>query len=655
MSSRRKIPEDRSILLLFTLSLLFAAVTTLFQPALAAVEAVGTIALFFVLRTTQKQRYHDMLDYMKSRDDDIEAASRGTIVNAALPMVIFQPETEEIIWSNERFLALVGHEEHLFDSKLSEAVPEFSYRFLSEGKTQAPEPVPVGSELYLVFGNLIDGNLAICYWVEVTDYAAVREKFERTRPVAAVILIDNYDDLMRGLEEGERSVLQAEIHKRISQWAEPTQGVLCRYDREHYLLLFEEEDLPALQRQRFQVLETVRQVRGSNEIAATLSLGIAKNAPSLRVLYQSATAAMELALSRGGDQLVLRDGEQFHFFGGKAKETERRTKLKSRVIANALSELMNSASSLIVMGHAFPDLDVSGAAAALAAIARAKKLPVFIVRTPEYCPAEPMLERLSALPEYEFTFVSPEEARDMLDRRALLVVVDTNRPEQLQSLALLEAAERVVVIDHHRRASSYIENPVLSFEDSYSSSASELCTELLQHLLEPGQILRQEAEAVLAGIVLDTKNFTLRTGSRTFEAAAYLRRAGADTAEVRRLFQTDLQGALARYDIVRRARMYRDGVSIAVTENLTDRVTAAKAADEMLSIADIEAVFVLFPLDTETVMLSARSIGHVNVQLISERLGGGGNAAAAGAQMRKVSIAEAEAALKAAVDAYFTD
>lgn len=651
----KKLPEDRGYLALFALALLFASVTSLFQPVLAVAEAVATVALFFVLLHTQREHRREMLDYMKSRDDDIEAASRGTIVNAALPMVIFQPETEEIIWSNERFLTLVGHEKHLYDSKLSEAVPEFSYRWLTDGHSAAPEPVSIGDARYLVFGNLIDGSLAICYWVDITQYAAVCEQFERSRPVAAVLLIDNYDDLMRGLEEGERSVLLAEIHKRISLWAEPTQGMLCRFDREHYLLLFEEEDLPALQRQKFQVLDTVRQVRGSNEIAATLSLGLAKSADSLRTLYTNATAAMELALSRGGDQLVLRDGDQYHFFGGKAKETERRTKLKSRVVANALAELMGNASRLLIMGHAFPDLDVSGAAAALCAIARARGLPAFIVHSADYSPADPMFTRLAALPEYEFTFVSPEEARDLLDRRALLVVVDTNRPEQLQTPALLELAERVVVIDHHRRAASYVENPVLSFEDPYASSASELCTDLMQHLLEPGALLRQEAEAVLAGIVLDTKNFTLRTGARTFEAAAYLRRAGADTAEVRRLFQTDLPGALARYDIVRRARLYRDGISIAVTENLTDRVTAAKAADEMLGIADIEAVFVLFPLDAENVMLSARSSGAVNVQLISERLGGGGNAAAAGAQLKKCSVAEAEASLKLAIDAYFED
>lgn len=655
MRPKRKLPQERGYLVLFATALLFALMTSLFNPALAAVEAICTVALFFTLRAAEARRSQQILDYMKHRDHAIESATRGTIVNAAIPMVIFQPETEEIIWTNKRFLEVTGNPDHLYDTKLSETVPEFNYRWLNDGDTQAPEPVLVHEKQYLVYGNLIDGNLAICYWVDITHYADVKTKFQESRPVAAVLLIDNYEELMRGIEEGERSVLVSEIHKRISQWAEPTSGILCRYDREHYLLLFEEQHLEALRRQRFSVLETVRQVRGSNEITATLSIGIAKDAETLRALFQHATASMEMALSRGGDQVVLREQEEYHFFGGKAKETERRTKLKSRVVANALAELLGSSSNVIVMGHLFPDLDVSGAAAGLAAIVRGRGIPCHIIRDTEPCPADEMLDRLAQLPQYEGVFLNSEKALELLDERTLLIVVDTNRPEQVQSPQLLKAAGRVVLVDHHRRAATYIEKTILSFEDPYASSASELSAELMQHLLEPGGLLRVEAEAVLAGIVLDTKNFTLRTGSRTFEAGAFLRRAGADTTEVRKLFQTDLGGAMARYDIVRRAKLYQDGVGIAVTDAITDRITAAKAADEMLGIADIAASFVLFPTDEQTVMLSARSIGDVNVQIIVEQLGGGGNAAAAGAQMKGISLREAESRLQAAIDAYFEE
>lgn len=655
MKRRRQLPEEWGYLFLFAIALLFSGLTMLFNPPLALAEAVISLVLFSFLRTSLERRNRDMAAYMRNRENDLESATRGTIVNAPLPMVIFQPETEEIIWSNHRFLVLAGHSEHLFDTKLSEAVPDFQYRWLTDGNWRAPEPVLVNDAWYLVYGNLIDGKMAICYWVDITAYAAAQEQYRSSRPVAAVVLIDNYDDLMRGIDESERSVLLSELNKRISAWAEPLQGIFCRYDQEHYLLLFEEAHLAEIQRQRFQVLERAREVRGSNEITATLSIGIAKHAPSLRLLFQNANLSMEMALSRGGDQVVLRDHETYQFFGGKAKETERRSKLKSRVVANALQELLSGSLRVVIMGHHYPDMDVIGAAAGLSAIARAKGLPAYIVREAERCPAEDMIDKLLLMSDYEDAFLLPEEARDMVDEHTLLIVVDTNRPEQVLEPALLEGAGRVVVIDHHRRAATYIENPTLSFEDPYASSASELVVELMQHLLAPGELTRQEAEATLAGIVLDTKNFTLRTGGRTFESAAYLRRAGADTDTVRRFFQSDWESAMARFAIVQHAKLYREGISIAVSDTVSDRVTAAKAADEMITITDISAAFVLWPMDGQTLMLSARSVGVVNVQLIVERLGGGGNAAAAGAQLYGMSLHEAEAKLKAAIDDYLAE
>ncbi len=655
MKRRRHVPDEWGYLFLFAIALLFSGLTMLFNPPLALGEAVISLVLFSFLRTSLERRNRDMAEYMRNREDNLESATRGTIVNAPLPMVIFQPETEEIIWSNNRFLALAGHPEHLFDTKLSEAVPDFEYRWLTDGKWRAPEPVLVNEAWYLVYGNLIDGKMAICYWVDITPYAAAKEQYLDSRPVAAILLIDNYDDLMRGIDESERSVLLSELNKRISAWAEPMQGIFCRYDHEHYLLVFEASHLAEIQRQRFQVLESAREVRGSNEITATLSIGIAKNAPSLRLLFQNANMSMEMALSRGGDQVVLRDGEAYQFFGGKAKETERRSKLKSRVVANALQELLSGALRVVIVGHRHPDMDVIGAAAGLSAIARAKGLPAYIVREAERCPAEEMIEKLLQMPAYEDAFLLPEEALDLVDEQTLLIVVDTNRPEQVQVPSLLERAGRVVVMDHHRRAATYIENPTLSFEDPYASSASELAVELMQHLLSPGELSRQEAEATLAGIVLDTKNFTLRTGGRTFESAAYLRRAGADTDTVRRFFQSDWESAMARYAIVQHTKLYREGISIAVSNQTADRVTAAKAADEMITIADIAAAFVLSPMDGHTLMLSARSVGVVNVQLIVERLGGGGNAAAAGAQLQGMTLPEAEQALKAAIDAYLDE
>lgn len=655
MKSKRYLPEEHGYQLFFLIALLFSVITAIFQPMVAVVESISTIMLYLVFRGFMAKRIKALLEYMKSRDNDIAAASRGAIINAPLPMVIFQPETDEIIWSNDRFLAMTGNPEHVFDTRLSEVVPQFQFRWITEGKYQAPELVSVQDAQYLVFGNLIEGNLAISYWVEITRYAWLEESYKKSRPVAAVLLIDNYDDLMRSIEESERSVLLSDLNKRISQWADSTQGILCRYDRDHYLFLFEEEHLPELQKQKFSILESVRQVRSPNEISATLSIGVGRDAPNLRELLHYATQSVEMALSRGGDQVVIKDQENYQFFGGKAKESDRRTKVKSRVVANALSELLSSASQVLIMGHYSPDLDVIGAAVGVVAIARKRKVPAYIVREASLNPAKELMEELSRLPEYDSVFVSQEEALGRLNQNTLLVVVDTNRPEQVQVPILLTSAKRIIIIDHHRRAASHIDNAVLSFEDPYASSASELTAELLQYILEPGDLLRQEAEAVLSGIVLDTKNFTLRTGGRTFEAAAYLRRQGADTSEVRKLFQSDLQGAISRFSIVQNTKIYREGIAVAISEMPVDRVTAAKAADELISMTGINASFVLFPTSDGQIMVSARSIGNINVQVISEQLGGGGNAAAAGAQIKDIDLEEAEFKLKEAIDQYLEE
>ncbi len=660
MKRKRHPATENGYRLFFVLAILFALVTAYFHPIAALIELLSALVLFLIIRRVLLTRDKEIRSYMAHRDSGLTAVTRGSTMDAPLPLAIFDPDTDELFWTNEQFLELTGSPEHLYDTTLSQVLPEFQYRWILEGHTQSPEPVEVWGEQYLVFGNLLSAghgshSLAMTYWVKISHYAQVEAQFKESRPAAAVLRIDNYEDLMRGTEESERAVLLGELNKRISHWADPTQGILCRYDREHYLLIFEAGNLPELQRNRFNILESVHQVRNRGEVTATLSLGVSYGAENLRELFQWAVVAMEMALSRGGDQAVLKNGESYQFIGGKQKESDRRTKVKSRVVANALTELLANTSQVMVMGHSYPDLDVSGGTAGIAAIARSRKIPVYILREEGHNPAWEMTEKLLQLSEYASVFLSREAALEQLDDQTLVIVVDTNRPEQVQYPALLEKAKRVVVIDHHRRAATYIDTPILSFEDPYASSVSELVAELCQYILEPGQLLRQEAEALLSGIMLDTKSFTLRTGSRTFEASAYLRRAGADTAEVRKLFQSDFGMAVSRFGIVQGATLYRGEIGIAISETPVDRITGAKAADEMLNITGIGASFVVFPLEENQVMISARSIGNINVQMIVERLGGGGNAAAAGTKLQGLSPQEAGHRLRAAIDAYFDE
>ena len=653
---------EPSLRLYFIALVCFTVATALFGNwYLTAAEAVVVVVLYLYFRQANGRRKREILKYIDNVSNNIDVATKDTMVNAPLPMVIFQPETDEVIWSNERFLQITGETDHLFDTKLSAAVRDFNARCLMEGKSECPTEVRLGDRRFLVFGHLVrtgekgrQSFLATTYWVDVTDFSTIRDEFYASRPVVAILLLDNYEEVLKGLNDNARSALLSEINAKLDEWVAPAGGLLCRYDRDHYLFVFEEQYLAQFQEAKFSVLDAVHAIHNDAGIPATLSIGIGKDADSFQELFQYAALSIDMALSRGGDQAVIKNKFNFEFYGGRSRETERRTKVKSRVMATALSELAADASRLFITGHKFPDLDCIGAAAGVCAIARKRGVPAHIVREPGQNPASAMADKLAQLPEYSDVFLSTQDALLLADANALLVVVDTNRPEQVYAQELLASCNKVAVIDHHRRASSYIEGAALNFHEPYASSASELVTELLQYVMEPADLLRTEAEALLAGIVLDTKQFTMRTGGRTFDAAAFLRRSGADTGEVKKLFQNDLEGTISRYNIIQNARMYKAGIAVAKVDHTVGRVTAAQAADELLNISGIEASFVLFP-DGERVILSARSMGDINVQVILEKLGGGGNAATAGAQVANPSVDAVFKQLLQAIDQYLSD
>ena len=655
----RKIAQlfQPSFQLYFVCLILFAGISALFSLPLAAAELAVVACLGLYSRASNRRRRREISKYLENVTGTVDTATRDTMTNSPLPMIIFRPESDDIIWTNDRFLQLTGQREHLFDAKLSALIPGFDTRWLMEGKSSCPSEVSYGGQRFLVFGHLVrtggrsGGFLATLYWVDVTEFCLVRDQYRATRPVAAVLLLDNYEELMKNLTENERSALVSEIDSRLDAWVAHTGGLLRRYQRERYLFIFEEQYLAQFVEKKFDILDTIHQVVNPSGINASLSIGIGQDGESYQELLQFANLSIDMALSRGGDQAVIRNKFTFEFYGGRSKETEKRTKVKSRVMANALSSLISDSSQVFIMGHRFPDNDCLGAAAGVFALCRKNGVPVHIIREAGTPPAQELIDKLAQLPEYQDCFLSPQEALLIADTRSLAVVVDTNRPEQVQAEDLLKSCNRVAVIDHHRRAATYIEGAALNYHEPYASSASELVTELLQYVMEPNQLLRTEAEALLAGIVLDTKNFTMRTGGRTFEAAAFLRRSGADTAEVKKLYQNDLSGTIAKYSIIQNAKLYRDHIAIAVANRPVGRVIAAQAADELLNIIGIDTSFVLAP-DGERVVISARSMGDTNVQVILEQLGGGGNAAAAGGQVSGKTLEQVTVELAQAIDRY---
>ena len=641
------------------LLLLFAGVTAKVSLPLAIGEGTAALLVWYISRRRGKVVQQQLHQYVERIAGGADTAKNSNMLFAPMPMMVFNPESDDVLWANDLFTDLPGVGKDIFESRVRDVVEGFETHWILEGKPEYPGLFTWNGRCYRVFGCLSRpeekghlGVLATTYWMDVTDLEHMRTTLAETRPVVAIIMIDNYEDLMSVCPEGKRSAVRAAVEEKMDQWRGESGALLMRSDRDRYLMVLDEARYEKFAAGRFSILDDVRTVQAGEGVCATLSIGVGREAAGFEALYKNAGLALEMALSRGGDQAVVKDRMNFEFYGGRAKTTEKRTKVKSRVMANALGDLMDDTEHVYVMGHKYADMDTLGAAAGICAIARKRGKHAWIVLDMENNSVGPMLRKLRALPEYKDVFIGGGDAFLRVQPDTLLVVVDTNRPESVESEPLLESCNRVAVIDHHRRGSSYIEKMALNYHEPYASSASELVTELLGYLLETGDLLKTEAEALLAGIVLDTKNFTNRTGGRTFEAAAYLRRAGADTQDVQRMFQSDLESMIDRYAIIRRAELYREDLAIAAIDEPCERVTAAKAADELLTLSGVQASFVFYPKD-DGVYISARSLGEVNVQVIVEALGGGGNSTSAGGQLPGVTVDQVRQKLRDAIEKYY--
>ena len=655
----KRLSDPGTGILLFFLGV-FALVTLYFGlPYLAAAEATVLVVLLIYSILARRSREKKLTAYTEELVYAAEDARNNTLTHFPLPMAVFRLDDSSVVWGNEMFYDIFGVSNKRLDARMNELVPGFSGKWLLEGRDQYPTLLEVGGRKYRLHGNLTRNEKAgenvytgVTYWVDVTEADEIRSRYRETRPTPAIIVLDNWDELGRNQTERVRNELRDAAEDKLRQWSEDFNGILRRYDRDRFLAVFEKKDLERMKQSRFPIVEQMHQIESPNGIETSISIGFGEDGTSLGEGLQFADKATELALSRGGDQVAVKNQLSFEFFGGRGLEVEKRTKVKSRVMANTLAELMRDSSQVLVMGHRYADLDSVGAAVGVCCLARSCHVRSRIVIDPEHNASHSLIERLRKENAYADAFVRPAEARQMADGRTLLVVVDTNRPEQVEDAELLDLCSRVAVIDHHRVAATYIHNAALGFIEPYASSACELITEILQEVTELNDMLRCEAEALLAGIVLDTKSFSIRTGERTFDAAAYLRRGGADTAEVKKLFQAGMDDTVARYKILQQATLHGK-VAVAAPEEPQNRVVAAKAADEMLNISGVEASVVVSPDDKGNINISARSIGDVNVQILMEKLGGGGNRSAAAAQLKDTTLDEAVRNVYAVIDEYF--
>lgn len=649
--------------LIFAMLIIFVAVTCYFSIPAAAIEGVLVLLVFTLYRRKAKKRGNSIKRYVENLAFQVDNASKNTIVNFPLPMVILRLDTGEIVWENQGFEAAAGGFSRLFNAHITEIVPGFDTRWITEGKNCCPFDVQMGDKKYNVYGNLVKSPeteagalLATLFWVDISDYSELRERFRRTRPVVGVLLIDSHEELYKNISETEKSMITAEIDSRLSNWIKNTGGVFRKLERGKYLTVFETGALIDLMADKFSIIESMHEVKNSEGIPATLSIGIGKGEDcSLAELYNFANLSIDMALSRGGDQAIIKSPSGFEFYGGQSKEIEKRTKVKSRVMANALRQLIKDSSQVFVMGHRVSDLDSIGAAAGIvAAVRKCGKTP-YLVCNKDVTSARELIDRLESAEEYRGVFITEDDAIMMCDAQSLLVVVDTSRPDIVEAPQLLDTIQKVAVIDHHRRAASYIEKTAINMHEPYASSASELVTELLQYIITPQELLKVEAEALLAGIVLDTKSFTVKTGVRTFEAAAYLKQIGADTVDVRKMFSGNLEGYIRRYQLISEARLVFPGISLVVSYQAVDRAVASQAVDELINISDVSAAFAVFAETSGGCAVSGRSYGQINVQYVLEKIGGGGSMNMAGAQFSDKTVDEVVEMLKFAVTEYLNE
>lgn len=512
------------------------------------------------------------------------------------------------------------------------------------------------------FRVVIKRDERLLYFFDVTEQIQIEKLYENERTVLAYIFLDNYDDVTQGLDDQTRSTMNSQVTSLLNAWAQEYGIFLKRTSSERFIAVLNEHILTELENSKFSILDEVREKTSFDGVALTLSVGVGASVSSLKELGDLAQSSLDLALGRGGDQVAIKlPNGKVKFYGGKTNPMEKRTRVRARVISHALKEIVTESSNVIIMGHKFPDMDSIGAAIGILKVAQANNKDGFIVIDPNQIGSsvQRLIGEIKKYEELWSRFITPEEAMEISNDDTLLVIVDTHKPSLVMEERLVNKIEHIVVIDHHRRGEEFIRDPLLVYMEPYASSTAELVTELLEYQPKRLKINMIEATALLAGIIVDTKSFSLRTGSRTFDAASYLRAKGADTVLVQKFLKETVDSYIKRAKLIQHTVLYKDNIAIASLpeneEEYFDQVLIAQAADSLLSMSEVEASFAVARRDEQTVCISARSLGEVNVQIIMEALEGGGHLTNAATQLSGISVSEALERLKHAIDEYFEE
>ncbi|MBU3571731.1 DHH family phosphoesterase [Priestia aryabhattai] len=634
---------------LYSIALILVGIVTYHNWIIGMIGFILLLACLFLYMRMERMLSDEFETYISMLSHRLKKVGEEALMEMPIGIMLFNDEYQ-IEWTNP-FLASCLGEDTLVGRSLYDVAESIIPLIKQEVET---EVITLHDRKFKV---VIKRDERLLYFFDITEQIEIEKLYEEERTSLGIIFLDNYDELTQGMDDQVKSNLNSQVTSMLNSWAQEYGIFIKRTSSEKFIAIMNEQILIHLERSKFSILDQVREETSKQNIPLTLSIGIGAGAADLPELGALAQSSLDLALGRGGDQVAIKQPNgKVKFFGGKTNPMEKRTRVRARVISHALKELITESGKVIIMGHKYPDMDAVGAAIGILKVAQVNQKDGFIVLDPDHIDTgvQRMLEEIKKKEGLWERFITPEEALNLVSDDTLLVVVDTHKPSLVIEERLLNRIENVVVIDHHRRGEDFIEDPLLVYMEPYASSTAELVTELLEYQPKRFKIDMLEATALLAGIIVDTKSFTLRTGSRTFDAASFLRSQGADTVLVQKFLKEDITQYVQRARFIEHAEIYTAGIAISRAEpnKMYDQVLIAQAADTLLSISGVVASFVISKRRDNLIGISARSLGDINVQVIMESLQGGGHLTNAATQLQDISLDEAEERLKQAIDEY---
>lgn len=634
------------------------------KPILIVPAFIVYILIIMYAYWANQKRMAEVSEHIKDLTLNVDKVSKRTLINSPFPLIIVETDGS-IIWKSTKFVSEFRDVE--INPILDEIIKDLKLEIENNTKlrnNQISQNVEIGNKSYKIVGEYVKSKqvdrkkeyMATLYFVDETEIVNLKKDYEDSQVCVGIAMIDNYEEIIQRTSGDVQVQLFSQIEKTIYDWIAEIKGIVVKAERDTFVWICEQKYLKQLEESKFNILDIIKEINISSKVQSTLSIAVSNEGDTYSEKYKSTKTAIDIALGRGGDQAIVRKNGKYSFYGGRTQELEKRTRVKARSVANALEELMLEAENVVIMGHTNSDIDALGSALGIYRLAKTLGKDAHIASGTIGIGLENFVEYAKRDEEYQKAIIDKQEAIDITNSRTLLVVVDTHKKSYSDVPELVDMAGKIAIIDHHRMSTDYIENAVLTFQEVYASSAAELVTELITYSEQNVKLTNVEAEGLYAGIMMDTKNFTFKTGVRTFEAAAYLRKCGVDIIKVKKWFQSDLETYNTISEIVAKSEIVGESIAISVYDKVDKdaNIICAKAADELLTISDITASFVIGNYG-EKICISGRSLGDINVQVILEKLGGGGHITLAGAQVEGMDIYEVKRELIEKIKEYFSE